>query len=113
MTNNAVTIERDDALEKEIATLIKSDCDATGGPEVEIPLIFRELNEAGRVAVVGYMLDKLEAIGLDPRADYADLTDDDDEDDDDDDDDDLDDDFDDDDDDRWPGDNDDDEDDAP
>lgn len=89
-------------LETEIAGMIEADAE-------DAPLILRELDSNGRVAVVEYIVNKMEAAGLDPRADYSDLCDEVEEEDDDFDDDD-DDDFDDDEnDDRWPGDNDDDE----
>jgi hypothetical protein len=83
----------DKELETEVAGMIAADAE-------EAPMILRELDDDGRVAVVEYILNKLEAAGLDPRAEYSDLCDEVEEDFDDDDD------FEDEEDDRWPGDND-------
>ena len=85
-------------LEIEVAEMIRADAE-------NAPMALQELSSEGVRAVVEYIINKLEATGIDPRAEYEDLNDDDDEYDD------LDDDFDDDDDDRWPGDSDDDNDD--
>jgi hypothetical protein len=95
-----------DALATEIAAQIETD---VREGSAKLPPVFRELrlDTAGITELVAHIVDRMEAAGLDPRADYADLVEDEDEFDDMDDDDD-DDEFDDDElDDRWDDDDDD------
>jgi hypothetical protein len=67
-----------DDLANEVVAYIEFDLNSTPQAD-DVPLIFGELNSAGRLAVVAYVINKIEGTGLDPRADFADMTEDEDE----------------------------------